>query len=107
MAKKAWGAKVSEGTRLYPEVVKANVLSKADALAFLPAGSKVHKSTLDNRWRVTLPPWKRSRTWSLYGELQALARCAFYIWQQQEKAGGADCPFDWIVEQGKDDDDGE
>ena len=98
-AKKALRGKVSEGTRLYPKVEASGALSRHEALTFLPPGSTVHKSKLDNRWRAAWSKWSRSRCWTFYGEVEAFAKCARYLWEMYEKTGGEACPFAWILKQ--------
>ena len=90
---------VSKGTRLYPSVASASRLSEEDALAFLPPGSLVTKSVLDNRWRIRWASFSISRAWTLYGELEAFGICAIYLWDVFAKNGGFECPFEWITKQ--------
>lgn len=100
VAKKTWQGKVSEGTRLYPKVVEASALSREVAQGYLPPGTRVHKSWLGNRWKLTLGGRTRSRCWSFHGELNAFAKCAKLVWEQYAASGGEQCPFDWIVRDG-------
>lgn len=73
-------------------------------MKYLPAGTKVHKSFLDNRWKVTFAGRTRTTCWSLYGELKAFAKCAKTVWEQHEASGGDRCPFEWIIRDGADSD---
>lgn len=86
-AKKAAKTKVSEGTRLYPNAVKAASLSEEQALTFLLEGASVLKSRLDNRWRLSLGAQRISRCWTLHGELKAFAICSHFLWSVHHRSG--------------------
>jgi hypothetical protein len=88
--------KVSEGTRLYADLVKADSITEKHALVYLPEGSRVYRSPLDNRFRLSYKKFEISRSWVLYGELRAFAICAKRVWLEAAKDGWPYCPFDWI-----------
>ena len=97
-AKALTKGKVSEGTRLYPMLKQAGKLTEADALSLLPPGSSVTKTNLDNRWKVVWRAFHRSRSWTLYGEVEAFMLCAKYIWTEYSKATTHACPFPFVNE---------
>ena len=88
---------ISAGTRLYPKVAAANELSDVDALSFLPPGSTARKSSQDNRWVLKWSCHQRTRTWTMYGELEAFSLCAVYLWEKYAESGGQKCPHEWIL----------
>ena len=97
-ASRAWKAQDKTARARMPGVVSSGKLAEDDALLFLPPAGKVAKSLNDNRWRVSWSAHSRSRSWVLYGELQAFAIAAKYIWEQFQKAGGFPCPFQFITD---------
>jgi hypothetical protein len=88
--------KISNGMRLYPSVVKAKKLTVDQALQFLPPGSLAVKDHQENRWRLKWSIYGRSRSWAHYGEVEAFAIAAKYLWASYTSAGGSVCPFGWI-----------
>ena len=88
---------ISNGLRLYPTIVRAQKLSEEEALLFLPPHSHVKKRSIDNRWELKWSCNKRTRTWSRYGEVEAFALCAGYLWDCFHEAGGQKCPHEWIL----------
>ena len=84
------------GDKILAAAVASRYLDEADALLFLPPDSKTQKSAKDNRWRCSWPTFKRSRTWTLYGDLDAFARCARYVWENFTRFNGLECPWKFI-----------
>ena len=87
----------TQDARLPPEP-QASKLALEDCTAFCPEGCKLYKSVWDNRWEISVPLHGMiSRSWILYGEKKALAKCLAWAWHVTEKAGGKPCPFEWIA----------
>ena len=87
---------VSDGTRILGKRVEADLLSEGDALLYLPPDSLVSKSKSDNRWRLQWAGFKRSRSWSLHGEVDALAIAAKFLWAQYTRLQGVERPWEFI-----------
>jgi hypothetical protein len=87
----------TQDARLPPEP-QASKLALEDCTAFCPEGCKLYKSVWDNRWKISVPLHGMiSRSWILYGEKKALAKCLAWAWHVTERAGGKPCPFEWIA----------
>ena len=87
---------IEHAERSYPAIQEARALTVEQAQLFLPPTASVAKSVLDNRWRIKWCVYARSRSWTLYGELDAFARCAKYAWAEFTKTSGQECPFKFI-----------
>ena len=65
---------------------------------FLPPRAVLYKDFYNKRWlvidKITGSP--RSRSWELHGDTRALCMVLLWAWQQNEKAGGESCPFEFI-----------
>ena len=95
------GAKVRSGgassSRAGALPLPADQLSEAEANAYMPEGSRVHKDVANNRWRASCSPGGlRSRSWPLYGEKLAFALVCDWAWQQTAPITMKENPHVWI-----------
>jgi hypothetical protein len=86
-----------------PSPPKGDTVTEADARQYLPPASpaRLWKDMVwCDRWLVKYAPYGTlSRSFQLYGEVNALARCLNWVWYHHGLTNpGVQCPFPWVLE---------
>jgi hypothetical protein len=90
-------------TRRDPGPPKGDSMTESDARQYLPPGSpaRIWKDLAwCDRWQVKYAPYGTlSRSFQLYGEMNALARCLNWAWHFHTLTNpGQVCPYGWVLE---------
>lgn len=86
-----------------PAPPKGDIVTEADARTYLPPSSsaRLWKDTVwCDRWLVKYTPYGTlTRSFQLYGEINALARCLNWVWHHHGLTSpGVVCPYPWVLE---------
>ena len=86
-----------------PALPKGDTVTEAEARKYLPPASSARlwkDMVWCDRWLVKYTPYGTlSRSFQLYGEINALARCLNWVWHHHGLTNpGVVCPYPWVLE---------